>query len=119
MDTPKGIARLAETAPHLLGNLLLAALFIGYMHTRDEREVVSIQASSAIMSERFEQCHELQANTIETMSELAKAQSVQATEFTILISTMERLIREMRSFRQAYMEEPVTPSLNAMRVVRK
>ena len=118
MDTPKAVGRLAETAPHLLGNLLLAALFIGYLHTRDQREVASIEAGSKMASMRFEQCHDLQARTIETLDELATAEARQATEFTILISTIERLIQEMRSFRQAYMEKPVEQALGGVRVAK-
>ena len=118
MDIPKAVGRLAETAPTHLVNLLIVAMVFSYLHSRDEREAASIAATSTVTSERFEQCHELQARTIETLDELATAEARQATEFTILISTIERLIQEMRSFRQAYMEKPVEQALGGVRVAK-
>jgi hypothetical protein len=77
----KTVASLATTAPHWVCLLLLAGSFLWYLDRKDSLSAKTLAAEDLISRQRIDQCHRVQADTIQAMAELQATLKMQTETF--------------------------------------
>jgi hypothetical protein len=68
------INKLASSAPHLLVNLLIVLVFVGYLDSRDGRE-------DLVATQRIQTCHSVSAQGVDAMLRMSTALNKQSEAF--------------------------------------
>ena len=82
-STSKTIGKLAGSVPSLVINVLMVAIFLGYLVKMNERD-------DLVARQRIQECHDHQQRSVDVLEDVAIALKAQAIEFARLRDTVER-----------------------------